>query len=109
MPKGEKEVIMIGGRHDRGEYNVKKILSVLAKHEDRVSIHKSYVCDKAYVHDESYKFLASCYELNTGFGNIIVDPSNLNVSVGYPTLKLHTLSVLEEADSSDRHQFLLIS
>ncbi|PWU14202.1 MAG: hypothetical protein C5B45_04810 [Chlamydiae bacterium] len=105
MPKGEKEVVPIGGRHDTGKYNVEKILTVLAKHKDNIFINKSYICDSAYIHDASYGFVASCYELNTGFGNIVVDPSNLHVSVGYPQLELHPLSVLEEGASSDLNQF----
>lgn len=88
--------------------NVEKILKVLAKYEYNVFINKSYIGDSAHIHDKFYHFVASCYEWNTGFGDIIVDPSTLEVSVGYPELKLSTsFSVPQTKESSDLNQYLL--
>ena len=99
MPKGRKKVILIGGRHERGEYNVEKVLRVLANYGDNVIINKAYVNDKAFIHDESYDFVQSCHELNTGFGDIVVDVSSLEVSVGFPTRKFSEHSKNEESSA----------
>lgn len=107
MPKGRKKVILIGGRHERGEYNVEKILRVLADYGDNVVINKAYVNDKAYIHDESYNFVESCYELNTGFGDIVVEVSSLQVSVGLPTREFSEHSKSEESPA-EKHLLCLI-
>lgn len=107
MPKGRKKVILIGGRHESGKYNVEKILRVLANYGDNVVINKAYVGDKAYIHDESYHFVESCYELNTGFGDIVVDVPSLEASVGHPMLKFPEHSNSEES-SAEKYLICLI-
>lgn len=82
MPEGSKEVIMIGARYDDKIYNLEKILKALTRYEHDIFIDKSYVCDSAYIYDESSEFEVPCYELNTATGDIVVDPSNLQISCG---------------------------
>jgi hypothetical protein len=108
MPKGKKEAILIGGRYDIGEHNVKKILSVLANYESDVFIKKSYVCDRAYVYDTSGTFMESCYELNTGFGDIVVDASNLDISCGYPTRRFPEHAMLTKENSIEMEAFKIL-
>lgn len=88
MPVGEKEVIMVGGQHDGGESNVSKILSVLAEYQHDISIDKSYVCDRRYIHDKSWNFRQACYILNTRCGSVTVDTSNLKISCSSPARAL---------------------
>lgn len=86
MPEGEKEVIMVGGRYEhRGAYKVDQILQILAQYPYGIVINQSYVCDSDYIHNESYNFSQSCYELNTSFGSVTVDTSDLKVTCDYPT------------------------
>lgn len=84
MPMGDKEVILIGGRYDDGKYNVEKILRVLENYEFNVFINTSYISNDSYIHDERLDFMQSCYELNTGLGDIVVNVSDLSVKVANP-------------------------
>lgn len=107
--KGDKEVILIGGRYERGKYNVEKILRVLANLDDNVFINKSYICNGAYLHDQDGQFMESCYELNTSFGDIVVEPKSLEITCGstgkrFPQSPLPT----EEENSSSAHPFSIL-
>ncbi|WP_339047634.1 hypothetical protein [Candidatus Mesenet endosymbiont of Phosphuga atrata] len=101
MPVGEKEVIMVGGQYMSGKYNVRYILSVLAKYQYDISIDKSYVCDSRYVHDKSWNFCEACYILNTRCGNVTVDTSNLEISCNFPARSLPKIEGVPYSFSDD--------
>ncbi len=84
LPQGDKNVILIGARHPKNTYNVDSILEKLINYPGKIDINTSYIFDGQYIITE-YDHFTSCYDTNTNFGTVTVDPTTLKITNDYPT------------------------
>jgi hypothetical protein len=83
LPKGEKNVILVGARYPDNTYNIDGILNKLMNYPCKVCLDKSYIFDNQYMITEDDDFI-SCYETNTNFGTITVNPTTLEINHDHP-------------------------
>ena len=83
LPQGEKNVILIGARYPDNTYNVDGILEKLMDYSEKVYLDTSYIFDNQYMITE-YEDIISCYETNTNFGTVTVNPKTLEITNKYP-------------------------
>ena len=92
MPKGPKDVILVGGQHKSGEYNLNTILKELLQYDDTIHIVQAYCGNTGSLlfddPDTRALVATSFYHINTNFGNVIVDPKGLKVTTDYPSREI---------------------
>ncbi|WP_243018470.1 hypothetical protein [Candidatus Cardinium hertigii] len=92
MPKGPKDVILVGSQHASGKYNLDIILKNLAKYNHIIDIIQSYCGNTGSLlfggNDNSEIIMTSFYHINTNFGNVIVDPKSLKITTDSPEGKI---------------------
>ncbi len=87
LPPGEKKIILIGARYQENTFNVDGIIKKFCTYPDKIHIEESYIFDGDYLINYSSMNdnplpcgYVSCYETNTNFGTVMVDPDTLKIT-----------------------------